>query len=77
MSKMMTREQQIQAIEKDWAENPRWKGMSSRGYSAEDVVRTCAAAVQPVHTLCPRGADKLWELIHGGAVRVTSTASAP
>lgn len=32
----LTREQQIQAIEKDWAENPRWKGIK-RGYSAEDV----------------------------------------
>ena len=35
---MNTREQQIAAIEKDWAENPRWKGIK-RGYSAADVVR--------------------------------------
>ena len=24
----MTREQQIAALEKDWAENPRWKGIT-------------------------------------------------
>jgi isocitrate lyase len=35
---MSTREQQIAALEKDWAENPRWKGIK-RGYSAADVVR--------------------------------------
>ena len=33
-----TRDQQIAALEKDWAENPRWKGIR-RGYSAADVVR--------------------------------------
>ncbi|MFN4321216.1 MAG: isocitrate lyase [Aeromonas media] len=61
----LTREQQIQAIEKDWAENPRWKGIK-RGYSAEDVVNL-RGSLQPAHTLAQRGADKLWELIHGGA----------
>ena len=34
----LTREQQIAAIEKDWAENPRWKGIKL-GYTAADVVR--------------------------------------
>ena len=33
-----TREQQAAALEKDWAENPRWKGIK-RGYSAADAVR--------------------------------------
>ncbi|WP_042012613.1 isocitrate lyase [Aeromonas fluvialis] len=61
----LTREQQIQAIEKDWAQNPRWKGIK-RGYSAEDVVNL-RGSLQPVHTLAQRGADKLWELIHGDA----------
>ncbi|WP_429086245.1 isocitrate lyase [Aeromonas allosaccharophila] len=61
----LTREQQIQAIEKDWAENPRWKGIK-RGYSAEDVVNL-RGSLQPVHTLAQRGADKLWGLIHGEA----------
>ena len=49
----------------DWAENPRWKGIK-RGYSAEDVVNL-RGSLQPAHTLAQRGADKLWELIHGGA----------
>ncbi|HHQ4588484.1 isocitrate lyase [Aeromonas veronii] len=61
----LTREQQIQAIEKDWAENPRWKGIK-RGYSAEDVVNL-RGSLQLVHTLAQRGADKLWGLIHGDA----------
>ncbi|MFM5859337.1 isocitrate lyase [Aeromonas veronii] len=61
----LTREQQIQAIEKDWAENPRWKGIK-RGYSAEDVVNL-RGSLQPVYTLAQRGADKLWGLIHGDA----------
>ncbi|PJG59298.1 isocitrate lyase [Aeromonas cavernicola] len=61
----LTREQQIQAIEQDWAENPRWKGIK-RGYSAADVVNL-RGSLQPVHTLAQRGADKLWQLIHGGA----------
>ena len=35
---MATREEQIKALEKDWAENPRWKGIK-RNYTAADVVR--------------------------------------
>ena len=53
----LTREQQIAAIEKDWAENPRWKGIK-RGYSAADVVRL-RGSLQIDHTLAKRGADKL------------------
>ena len=34
----LSREQQIAQLEKDWAENPRWKGIK-RGYSAADVVK--------------------------------------
>ena len=33
----LTREQQAAALEKDWAENPRWKGIK-RGYTAADGV---------------------------------------
>ena len=50
----LTREQQITALEKDWAENPRWKGIT-RGYSAADVVRL-RGSVQVDHTLAKRGA---------------------
>ena len=57
-----TREQQIAALEKDWAENPRWKGIK-RPYSAADVVRL-RGSVQIDHTLAKRGAAKLWNLVN-------------
>ncbi|MCA0241074.1 MAG: isocitrate lyase [Proteobacteria bacterium] len=57
-----TREQQAAALEKDWAENPRWKGIQ-RGYTAADVVRL-RGSVQVEHTLAKRGAEKLWKLIN-------------
>ena len=59
---MSTREQQIAALEKDWAENPRWKGIK-RGYSAADVVRL-RGSFQVEHTLARRGAEKLWDLVN-------------
>ncbi len=58
----LTREQQIAALEKDWAENPRWKGVK-RSYSAADVVRL-RGSIQPEHTLARRGAEKLWNLVN-------------
>ena len=63
--KKQTREQQIAALEKDWAENPRWKGVT-RPYSAADVVRL-RGSLQPEHTLAANGAERLWELVNGGA----------
>ena len=61
----LTREQQIAALEKDWAENPRWK-LVKRGYSAADVVRL-RGSLQPDYTLAKNGAEKLWEKVNGGA----------
>jgi isocitrate lyase len=58
---MATREQQAQALAKDWAENPRWAGIK-RNYKAEDVVRL-RGSVQIEHTLAKRGAEKLWTLL--------------
>ncbi|QTN25884.1 isocitrate lyase [Rhizobacter sp. AJA081-3] len=58
----MTRDQQIAALEKDWAENPRWKGIK-RGYTAADVVRL-RGSLPIEHTLAKRGAEKLWKLIN-------------
>ena len=49
-------------LKKDWAENPRWKGIK-RGYSAEDVVRL-RGSVHIEHTLARRGAEKLWKLVN-------------
>src|SRR6478752_6218133 len=55
-------EQQIAALEKEWATNPRWKGIK-RGYSAADVVRLRGSF--PIeYTLARRGAEKLWELVN-------------
>ena len=48
-------------LRKDWAENPRWKGIQ-RGYAAEDVIRL-RGSVHIEHTLARRGAEKLWKLI--------------
>ncbi|MGD8497636.1 MAG: isocitrate lyase [Chromatiales bacterium] len=61
----MTRDEQIKALESDWAENPRWKNVQ-RGYTAEDVVRL-RGSVQPEHTLARRGAERLWALVNGDA----------
>jgi isocitrate lyase len=58
---MATREEQIQALAKDWAENPRWEGVK-RNYTAEDVVRL-RGSVQIEHTLARNGAEKLWNLL--------------
>jgi isocitrate lyase len=59
---MTSREQQIQALAKDWAENPRWKNVK-RTYSAEDVVRL-RGSLQIEHTIARRGAEKLWDMIN-------------
>jgi len=59
---MASREQQVQALTKDWAENPRWKNIT-RNYTAEDVVRL-RGSVQIEHTLAKRGAEKLWNLVN-------------
>jgi isocitrate lyase len=59
---MATREQQAQALAKDWAENSRWKGIK-RNYTAEDVVRL-RGSVMVEHTLAKRGSEKLWNLMH-------------
>ena len=57
-----TRDEQIKSIEKDWAENPRWKNVK-RDYSAEDVVRLRGSVV-PEYTYAKQGAEKLWRLVN-------------
>ncbi|MCG7489913.1 isocitrate lyase [Vibrio sp. Of14-4] len=61
----LTRRQQIEAIEQDWATNPRWKNVK-RPYSAEEVV-TLRGSMVPENTIAQRGADKLWSLVNGDA----------
>ena len=59
---MSARELEAQRLQKDWNENPRWKGIK-RGYGAEDVVRL-RGSVHVEHTLAKRGAERLWRMIN-------------
>ncbi|MBI4985267.1 MAG: isocitrate lyase, partial [Rhodocyclales bacterium] len=59
---MNNRKQAAAQIARDWAENPRWKGIK-RGYSADDVVRL-RGSLPVEYTLARRGADKLWNLVN-------------
>src|SRR5512146_2148573 len=61
MGAVMNYDLEAARLKKDWAENPRWKGIQ-RGYSAEDVVRL-RGSVHIEHTLARRGAEKLWKLM--------------
>ena len=49
-------------LAREWAENPRWRGID-RTYTAEDVVRLRGSVV-PEHTLARLGAERLWDLLH-------------
>ena len=60
--KVMTREEQIKKLETEWAESPRWKGVS-RNYTAEDVVKL-RGSVQIEYTLARMGAEKMWRLVN-------------
>ena len=51
-----------QALQKDWQNNSRWKGIT-RTYTAEDVVRL-QGSVQVEQTLARLGAEKLWKLVN-------------
>ncbi len=58
----LTRDQQVAALQKDWASNPRWKGVK-RSYSAADVVKL-RGSLPIEHTIARRGAEKLWTLVN-------------
>lgn len=60
-----TYQQQVAELKKDWAENPRWKGVK-RPYRAEDVIRL-RGSVQQEYTIANRGAQRLWQLVNGDA----------
>ncbi|RSK24295.1 isocitrate lyase [Hymenobacter metallilatus] len=55
----MNKQEQIAAIQQDWASNPRWKGIE-RPYSAADVLKL-RGSVQVEYTLARRGAERLWQ----------------
>jgi isocitrate lyase len=48
-------------LERDWATNPRWRGVR-RDYSAADVVRL-RGSITVEHTLARLGAERLWQLL--------------
>ncbi|MFO1318989.1 MAG: isocitrate lyase [Burkholderiales bacterium] len=58
----MNRQQDIATMRKDWAESPRWKGIT-RPYTPEDVDRL-RGTLHIEHSLARRGAEKLWDLLH-------------
>jgi len=59
---MSSREHAAQALQKEWSERSRWRGIK-RGYTAEDVVRL-RGSQQIEHSLAQRGADKLWQMLN-------------
>jgi isocitrate lyase len=60
---MATREQQGAALQAEWDSDPRWQGIT-RSYGADDVVRL-RGSLKIEHTVAQRGAEKLWQLLHG------------
>ena len=58
----MNKEKLAQAIQKEWSESPRWKGIR-RNYTADDVVRLYGS-VNEQYTLADRGASRLWTSLH-------------
>ena len=56
----MNRHEQVEELQKDWQNNPRWSNVK-RTYGAEDVVRL-RGSIQPECTYARRGAEKLWSL---------------
>ncbi len=58
----MTNVNSIIDMEKDWLENPRWKGVE-RPYDAAEVMRL-RGSVTIEYTLARMGAEKLWRQMH-------------
>lgn len=54
--------ERVAALQKDWEENPRWKGIK-RPYTAEDVIRL-RGSIDIEHTLAHQGSEKLWNLVN-------------
>jgi isocitrate lyase len=59
---MDSRKLDAQRLQKEWNENPRWKGIK-RSFTADDVVRL-RGSIQPEHTLARRGAERMWKQLH-------------
>jgi isocitrate lyase len=59
---MNTRQEQIQKLEKDWLENPRWNGIK-RPYSAEEVIKL-RGSYKIDYTIAKLMSDKLWKKLN-------------
>ncbi|MCZ4497342.1 MAG: isocitrate lyase, partial [Thermoleophilia bacterium] len=53
----------VELLEQEWAENPRWAGIE-RTYSAADVV-ALRGSLPLRHTLAEYGSETLWKLLNG------------
>lgn len=58
----MSKRNDADQLRRDWADSPRWAGIT-RPYAAEEVVRL-RGSVQVEHTLARLGAEKFWRLLH-------------
>ena len=59
---MVTRQEKVEALKKDWVENARWSGIE-RPYAPEEVVKLQGSVVIE-QTLAKRGAARLWKSLH-------------
>jgi isocitrate lyase len=60
--KIMSFDIEVARLKKEWAENPRWRGVK-RGYTAEEVIKL-RGSLHIEHTIARRGAEKLWKMLN-------------
>ena len=58
----MNTQSQIQALEKEWRENPRWKGIT-RPYSAEEVLKL-RGKYKLDYTIATQMSELLWKKLN-------------
>jgi isocitrate lyase len=63
MSRRLQALRDPKTVEREWESNPRWDGIT-RDYTADDVLRL-RGSIDIRYTLAERGAERLWELLHG------------
>ncbi|ETT85691.1 isocitrate lyase [Viridibacillus sp. FSL R5-0477] len=59
---MVSKQKQVEQLEKSWTEEGRWLGIE-RPYSAEEVVKLRGSVIIE-HTLAKKGAERLWKSLH-------------
>lgn len=59
---MKSKQELAANLTKEWAENPRWKGIK-RSYTAEDVIKL-QPSILPEFTLAKAGSERLWKLLN-------------